>query len=228
MSVVSADELRCSSARRDIRLLFVLDKARPGQRFFPLDRLRTYLTREKVAWLLQCPCTTCKKHHAVFRRNVSPIELLDQIVGPENEPDAVYNPSKSSFALFALLIFIEYPLLVRGFLMRSCRDIFLENRSASSFSPQILKDYCREFAEREGDGEFDAFAADFTQNLPQFAIPRMNSSGYSVYSPDTILPFINERKIGIQEPDGTVREEGANGRVYAFEIYEEYRQFPVG
>jgi hypothetical protein len=228
MSSVPADEVRCSSARRDVRGLFVMDKARPGQRFFPLDKLRTYLTREKVAWVLQCSCTTCRRHYAVFRRNKSPIEFLDRIVGPADEPDTAYNPSKTSFALFALLIYIEYPLLVLGFLMRSCYDFLLENRSTSSFSSVALREYCQEFADREGDEEFDAFAADFIQLLPQFAIPRMDSGGYSEYSADTILPFINEKKIGIQDPDGSFREEGANGRVYAFEIHEEYRKFPVG
>jgi hypothetical protein len=228
MSLAAAEEVPCTSARRHIRRLFLLDEARPGQRFFPLDKLRSYLTPATVAWVLQCPCAKCRRNYAAFRRNKTPTEFIDRIVGPENDPHANLNPSKTAFALFALLIYIEHPLLIIGFLMRECCDFFLERRSPASFSRELLRAYCREFADREGDEEFGRFASEFTQFLPQFAIPRMDSGVYSVYGADTILPFVNERKIGIQDPDGTIRQEGANGRVYSFEIYEEYRNFSVG
>ncbi|KAJ9623016.1 hypothetical protein H2204_011274 [Knufia peltigerae] len=45
----------------------------------------------------------------------------------------------------------------------------------------------------------------------------MDSGTYSVYAKDRILPFFNQRKLSSQ---------GANSHVYAFEIHDEYRDFP--
>jgi hypothetical protein len=149
-------------------------------------------------------------------------------VGPENDSNTPLDPGKTALALFALLIFIEHPLLIIGFVMRRCSDHALE-RTPTLFSIEHLqREYCQEYANRIGDEQFKEFATDFAEYLPKFAIPRMDSGEYSVYGPDTILPFLNEQKIGVRGPDGVVQQEGAYGKVYSFEIYEEYRQFPVG
>ena len=222
------DEVRCSNARRQVKRLFVLDEARPHQRFFPVDKLRSFLTREKVIWLLECHCPTCKKDHASFKRAKPPIEFIDRIVGPESDANAQRDPAKTALALFALLIFIEHPLLIIGFVIHQCSDHTLETRAPGQFSFRNLKEgYCKELAASVPDHDFKQFAADFAEALPKFAVPRMDSGVYSVYGLDTILPFTNERKIGVRGEDGVIRQEGAHGKVYAFEIYEEYRQFPV-
>jgi hypothetical protein len=46
----------------------------------------------------------------------------------------------------------------------------------------------------------------------------MDSGVYTVYEKDTILPFLKHNKVSSQ---------GAHSRVYAFEIYGEYRKFTV-
>lgn len=223
---MSREEARCSSARHQIKRFFVGDANRPRQRFVPVDKLRSYLTRPRVTWLLECRCRTCTNDHAPFRR--ARTEFIGSIVGPENDSNTPLDPGKTALALFALLIFIEHPLLIIGFVMRRCSDHALE-RTPTLFSIEHLqREYCQEYASRVGDEQFKEFATDFAEYLPKFAIPRMDSGVYSVYGPDTILPFLNEQKIGVRGPDGVVQQEGAYGKVYSFEIYEEYRQFPVG
>ncbi|KAE9379781.1 kinase-like protein [Stipitochalara longipes BDJ] len=215
---------RCSIARHHIKGFLVGDENRPRQRFVPVDKLRTYLTRSTVTWLLECKCPTCSKDHALFRRGRT--EFIGSIVGPENDSNTQPDPSKTALALFALLIYIEHPLLILGFVIRRCSDHGLE-RTPTSFSIEHLRrEYCEEYANRVGDRHFKEFANDFAEHLPKFAIPRMDSGEYSVYGPDTILPFLNEQKIGVRGRDGEVHQEGAHGKVYSFEIYEEYRQFP--
>jgi hypothetical protein len=226
-SVDTDEEARCSSARRYLKRLFVGDETRPRQRFVPADKLRSYLTRPKVTWLLQCHCPTCKSDHAAFRRTLTPTEFIGSIVGPENDSNARPNPAKTALALFALLIYIEHPLLIVGFVMRGCSDHALERTPALFSIDHLRQRYSQEFALRVGDERFKEFATDFAEYLPKFAVPRMDSGEYSVYELDTILPFMNEQKIGIRDADGVVQHEGAHGKVYSFEIYEEYRQFPV-
>jgi len=226
-SVDTDEDPRCTSARKHIKRLLVGDEARPLRRFAPVDKLRSYLTQDKVKWLLGCRCSTCKKDHAAFKRDIKPTEFIGRIVGSENEATR-RDPAKTAFALFALLISIEHPLLIVGFVMRQCSDHNLETSPALFSADHLRTHYCKEFATRVGLDEFNEFVSDFAEALPKYAVPRMNSGEYSIYGPDTILPFIKERKLGVRGEDGIIRQEGAHGKVYAFEIYEEYRQFPVG
>ncbi|KAH8655060.1 kinase-like domain-containing protein [Tricladium varicosporioides] len=221
------EQSRCSTARHYIKRLVVGDIACSRQRFIPVDKLRSYLTRERVTWLLECPCWSCKKDHSVFRRDKPPTEFIGRIVGPENDANDQRDPAKTAFALFALLISIEHPLLIIGFVTRRCSDHVLETRTPELFSiDNLRKGYCLEFTTAVGDEDFKGFASDFAESLPKFAVPRMDSGEYSIYGQDTILPFTNEQKIGKRGEDGVIQHEGAHGKVYSFEIYEEYRQFP--
>lgn len=226
------EEPRCRVARNSIKLFFV-DAARQGQCFVPIDKLRSYLTRSHVLHLLECRCPTCRRDHGVFRPRVRPpAEYISRIVGPDNGPNApaCVDPAKTALTLFALLLYIEHPLLIIGFVMRGCSDHILEKRTPNLFSVNNLREpesYCSEFADRVAPDVFRAFVSEFSQHLPQFSIPSMDSGEYSVYGLDTILPFVKERKVGVRNEDGTIRQEGANGKVYAFEIWEAYRKFPV-
>jgi hypothetical protein len=97
----------------------------------------------------------------------------------------------------------------------------------SSFSVEALRgifgpNYAKRYPE-----ESLAIAKLFRKHMFDFAIPQMDSSSYNVYDERTILPFINEKPLGRQAEDGEFIHEGAYGRVFSFEIYEEYRKFPV-
>lgn len=227
MSVAPSGDVRCEAANDIIGGLFVEDEGRPGQRFYPVNKVRSYLARDRVVWLFECPCINCRREFGFFRSNMSPADFADRIVGPEDEPDSRRDSSKTAFSLFALLIYIKHPMLIIGFVWTHISDYHLETRVSNTFSKETLRNaYCQDFAARDAT-KFARFASDFILFLPQFAIPRMNSGGYSLYSADTILPFINETMIGDIGPDGSVIQEGAHGRVYAFEIYDEYRDFSV-
>ncbi|KAI9047066.1 hypothetical protein LZ554_009140 [Drepanopeziza brunnea f. sp. 'monogermtubi'] len=224
MSLSTERELRCSSVRSEIQDLAILDEADPLKRFFPVDKIRSCLTRNKVSWLLNCACSKCKKEYALFRRKKPPTEFLDRIVGSEDDPESSCNPSNTAFTLLALLIYAEHPLLIPGFLMRDFYDASLP--PPASFSKQQLRAYCPEFA-LENERDFNKFVSEFLQLRPQFAIPRMDSGMFIAYGPDTILPFIREQKIGARGPNGIIQkmQSGASGRIYKFEIYEEYCNF---
>ena len=226
MSGSAPEEPRCGIAREKIKSLRVQGRDR-SQFFYPLDKLRAYLTRDHTIWILNCPCRKCKTLCHAFTTCTSRTQFIDRIVGPPNNSAASRDPSKTAIALFSLLIYIEYPLLILGFAMRNCYDFHLATRSTTTFSSDHLRDYCHEFIAKEGNDQFEQFSADFATALPRFAIPRMESGAYSIYTRDTILPFVNEAPVGIRDADGNVRQEGAYGRVYSFEIYDEYRDFPV-
>ncbi|KIW11261.1 hypothetical protein PV08_10561 [Exophiala spinifera] len=213
MSVTNTDT-PCTVARREILNLNVRDSESPSQFFYPRDRLRTYLTRENVAKILQCPCRKCRRQYEVFRRNHAPTEFLDRIVGPENDVEACHNPARTAYSLFGLLIYIEHALLIIGFMMKEVYDV---NISGESFSAESLKRVCDAFFREEGQHAFNSFENQFSIFLRHFAIPTMESGTYSVYASDRILPFFEQRRLSLQ---------GANSKVYAFKIYDEYRKFP--
>ncbi|KAK5407161.1 hypothetical protein LTR06_007902 [Exophiala xenobiotica] len=211
MSGAVTEEPRCGLARRAIRGLFVEAGDSPSQYFYPRDRLRGYLTRSKVDSILQCSCPNCRRHYASFGRDHAPTEFIDRIVGPESDAGAMSNPARTAYSLFGLLICIEHPMLIIGFMMREYYDIHLLPVTFRS-----LKSMLNEFFEKEGSDAFKQFEHDFNVTLRHFAIPVMDSGAYSVYGKDTILPFLKHNK---------VRSQGANSSVYAFEIYGEYRKF---
>lgn len=99
--------------------------------------------------------------------------------------------------------------------MKECYDV---NISGESFSAGSLRQVCDAFLHKDGPAAFKEFEHQFSIFLRHFAIPTMDSGTYSVYAKDRILPFFNQRKLSSQ---------GANSHVYAFEIHDEYRDFPV-
>ncbi|KAF2111929.1 kinase-like domain-containing protein [Lophiotrema nucula] len=202
----------------------------PVTSFFPLDRIRNYLTDSKgaevgtVEKILSCKCEQCRSDLALFN-NPDPEDYVHRVTGRGESPE---DPTKTAYALFALLIYIGHPLLIIGFLERNGNDFLLEHSATqpSQFSRENLKWYTKNYHQRDARG-FGRFASEFSTNVHQFAIPHMASGNFSDYSKDAILPFINEKEIGKKlDNKGRLTSEGSNGRVFSFEIYEEYRKFP--
>ena len=127
--------------------------------------------------------------------------------------------------LLGLLIYIEHPSLIIGFLERSCCDFQLEN-FPDYFTRNKLEGCCKDYV-TIGSPEFKRFASEFIFFMPQFGLPRMDSGKFVQYGPSRVLPFINETKIGVQNEQGEIVSEGSNGNVYAFDIYNEYLGFSV-
>ncbi|KAF2795497.1 kinase-like protein [Melanomma pulvis-pyrius CBS 109.77] len=215
----------CRTARNDIFRLRYEEERPNGTRngFFPLDRLRKYLSSEKVDEILGCKCEACRQDRSAmgYPDNIQPLNSRPAIVG---EGGDTKDTRRTAFGLFSLLIHVEHPSLVLGFLEHDLNDYWLE-ASPNSFKEANLRSYTRNFVINDQDG-FRRFAFAFATFMPQFAVRHMDSGRFSRYPAGTILPFINEIEIGKQEnEDGQLTNIGAHGKVFSFEIYGEYRKF---
>ncbi|KAH7378818.1 kinase-like domain-containing protein [Pyrenochaeta sp. MPI-SDFR-AT-0127] len=141
-----------------------------------------------------------------------------------------YDPSnltQTYYSVFGLLVYVEHPLFIIGFLDRNCSDHFLESwvTHTSLFSRESLKQYTGDF--KRDPLRFERFAKRFATNLPKFAVPHLESERFSQFDASVVLPFIEETEIGKRIDDGGhLTSEGANGKVFAFKIHREYNKFP--
>jgi len=55
----------------------------------------------------------------------------------------------------------------------------------------------------------------------------MKDGSYEEYPSSTILPFVNETRLGRSTETGEILNEGSYGTVFAFEILDEYKAFAV-
>jgi hypothetical protein len=136
--------------------------------------------------------------------------------------------TKTYYSVFGLLVYLEHPLFIIGFLDRNCSDHFLESwvRHTALFSWQNLKQYTGDYS--NDMVRFERFARRFTASLPRFAVPHMESERFSQYHPSVVLPFVGEEEIEKRrDDDGQLTSGSANGKVVAFKIYREYNKFTV-
>jgi hypothetical protein len=148
---------------------------------------------------------------------------VDSIVG---QAGSGQHPAETAISLFGLLLYIGHPQFIAAFLQRRCNDHTFDTRS-DSLSVDALRGIFGPNYDKRYPEESQAIAKLFRKHMFDFAIPQMDSSSYNIYDERTILPFINEKPLGRQAQDGEFIHEGAYGRVFSFEIYEEYRKFPV-
>ncbi|CAO2656257.1 Nn.00g050600.m01.CDS01 [Neocucurbitaria sp. VM-36] len=160
----------------------------------------------------------------MFKSQGDPESYVNDIMGGRYDPS---NLTKTYYSVFGLLVYIEHPLFIIGFLHRDCNDFLLESwaTNTSHFSREHLKEYVGEY--KRDAIRYERFAKRFAANLPKFAVPHMASKKFSQYDATVVLPFIEEREIGKRMDDeGNWTSEGANGKVFAFKIYREYNKFP--
>jgi len=209
----------CRAARYEIEeKLFNNDKTL----FFPTDQLRRILDREKILAILSCRCRECVDNRNSLRgAQIDPERSVDDIRGGPHG-------ATQYFGVFGLLIVSEFPALIFGFLRKRCNDELLEawTTHEARFSEADLKSYTGELWRFED--RFKRFTRKFAENLPRFAVPHMQTSNFRQYHGNVVLPFIEERVIGLREGrDGLLTPEGANGTVFAFKMHPEYCRFPV-
>ena len=217
----------CVVARRRIGAISTPDDPRIifSRRFFPRDQLAQILDRQTALRILECRCQTCNRHATALGKLSAPAEHIDNIVGLSKFSSQEPSSSETCISLFGLLIYIGCPQFIVGFLQQRSRDIVLET-DPTLFTYNIAMKYWPRF-EKHHPTESKQLATQFFSLIHQFAVPSMDSGEYSVYGQNTILPFINEEKIGTPNEQGEIIPEGSSGKVYAFEIYERYRKFPV-
>ena len=212
----------CRRAREDIE---DLQYENGSTIFFPLDKLRSYFKFEKIKEILLCNCAQCQADVRMFRSQTNRESYINHIMGGKSDFNDM---TRTYYSVFGLLVCVEHPLFIIGFLDRNCSDHFLESwvTHTALFSRENLKQYTGDY-HNDALG-FERFAKRFTTNLPKFAVPHMESERFSQYHPSVVLPFVGEREIGKRrEDDGHLTSEGANGKVFAFKVYREYNRFAV-
>jgi hypothetical protein len=201
----------CVLARRELVKRSVPRDAnvREEKRFFPSAVLDKFLDKTAIETILKCGCDQCKSHLVDLGKQDPPIKYADKIAGAKNPTDAK--------ALFALLIHIEYPMFIVAFIERGLNSKSLESFCAQPrFQPKTLEDYWSRYQQRNPTDSL-YLAQMFSEKMHQFAPPILDDGNFSVYSADTILPFIEGATLG----------SGSYGEVYPFSIYEGYNQIPV-
>lgn len=214
----------CSELREKIATLATPDlpEIDSHKQFYPRDKLSTLLSRTQVAKVLACKCARCQTDQDRLRLVGDSAHTLDSIVGRSGSH---LHPAETAISLLGLLLYIGHPQFIAAFLQKRCNDHGFE--SHHGYSVQELQEifganYCK-----RNPQESSTIAKSFRRNMFGFAIPRMDNSSYTVYDERTVLPFINEEPIGRLGEGGIIIQEGYYGQVFSFEIYEEYRNFPV-
>lgn len=180
--------------------------------FYPRDKLKRILHRDRVVEVLDCACENCRQHR-------EDLKLVDQ---PSDCVDAIL---RSAVSLFALLISINAAPFVVCFVARQVND-----QNISHFGEDIPDDIGESywnFFHRRRREDSRVIARQFRLHLFQFAIPTLTRGQYHIFGERTILPFVEQVRIGRTEEDGTVVNEGAYGTVYACKIWGAYNKLSV-
>lgn len=201
----------CSELRRQLRELRVERKPNlhPDKWIFPQNSVRRLFTEECVRTLLECRCDRCAYHKRI-QEVTDPATYVSHILGLRSFGRI---GDGTSVVLLALLLFIECPAMIFGFLRSRCGDQQFQTQVASFTSAFVRKNYWHKFS----TSEVEEYAEKFHWARYQFAIPCVEGSQYEEYRPLEILPFIEERRLG----------NGHFGEVYAFDIIDGYYNFPV-
>lgn len=106
-----------------------------NQRFYPRDKLKKILTRDRVTEVLKCSCNHCEQQ----RRD---LKLIDQ---PSKYIDSILD---AAISLFALLIFIQAPPFIAGFVVEQVYDQSICNVPGAFLKVNIGEQYWSNFHER--------------------------------------------------------------------------------
>jgi hypothetical protein len=220
MSVIAGSPA-CRRLREDLELLAIPDNPTVHfeRRFFPRSKLITLFTRVTVEEVLLCQCLSCTSRIQHPKGSRRP-GLCDTILG------RAHSLHTTAILLFALLLFIECPQLISCFLEASCSDAVFEKELSSFTEDRVRRQYWPIYDEAQPDSS-RRLAEQFRLHKYKFAIPCLTDQAFATFDESTILPFFNEKWLGKRTSCGEVEQEGAYGRVFSFEILDEYRDFKV-
>ncbi|KAF3385731.1 Mitogen-activated protein kinase 12 [Talaromyces pinophilus] len=183
-----------------------------NQRFYPRDKLKKILTRDRVAEVLKCSCDHCEQQRRDLKLIDPPSKYIDSILD-------------AAISLFALLLFIRASPFVAGFLVERVYDQSICNVPGAFLKVNIGDQYWSNFHKRRKE-ESEALEDEFRNHLFQFAIPTLTSRHYHAFHEQIMLPFVEQRQLGRIDEDGRLVNEGAYGTVYAFKIWPAYNALP--
>jgi hypothetical protein len=184
-----------------------------------------FLSPEVVFRLVTCGCDRCVSLRKAtgFEAHARKATASKSILGGYGSSRS---QSRSSILILALLLYIDSPALVFGFITKGCTDQDLENRLEDFSGEYLQREFWPVLSSREPSLS-QAPANKFRWSKYKFVVPVISDEEFSVYPDSAILPFVNEIQIGRTAPNGSVVSEGAYGHVYSFKILDEYRAFPV-
>ena len=195
-----------------------------SHRFYPKSRIRSLFTHDRVLQLLQCSCHQCLTVRKImFPRAPTYSKLASKIIATEN---GVRHAHQTYILILAILLCIGCPLLVIGFLQRDCSDLELEENLETFTSDYTRQRFWPKLGEYKPAWSKN-FGVKFRWKKYNFVIPTISHDEFSIYSVHTVLPFIEQQRIGKVDPDGTIVSEGAHGTTYAFRILGEYDALSV-
>lgn len=188
------------------------------KRFFPYARVALILDDESIKEVLHCWCPKCHDF-----REVSSIQIQSLVAEiTRGESESAPGPPGGAILLFAILIYIGYPLLIDSFLRLHVGDYMLRDATAT-----FTAAFVQEVIGPDNHQKFPRLAQKFYWTKYQFFVPEIHDTEYTVYPENTILPFVNEVVLGRPSATGDVVAEGGHGKVYSFEILEGYGGFKV-
>ena len=117
-----------------------------------------------------------------------------------------------------------YPVLACTLFDRGHTDALLQPGPSHTFSPAALQDLWPRMDPVEFSRTFCPLLKSY---LPAFAVPHLLDDSYTAYVSSTVLPFVDEERLGRRLDDGTIVDEGGYSRVYGFRIYDCYNQLGV-
>ena len=202
----------CRRLKLDIYNIALPDTETPlDRRFFPTTKLRQLLTTARIQNVLQCSCSACTDRVGSGTR-------LDFI-------ESSHMITSCALLVFSLLVYLDCPQLVHSFLRLGYHDEHLRNSSEALDESSIPDKFWPDYHQRD-PSDSAQLATRFRWSRYQFFVPII-CHDYTIYDKTTILPFFNEKPLGRKCDNGDIIQEGAFGRVYSFQIVDEYRDLPV-
>ncbi|KAF2719262.1 kinase-like protein [Polychaeton citri CBS 116435] len=207
-------QAECNKAWDEIDDLKVTVSEEPLKEFFPRLKLYNHLSRDKIEAILSCECDKCTTDRRYFQ-GASVKEYFNKI-----ETGGEDGPSK---AILALLIYIRHPSLIRNVLIYGnlCDRSFSSqvNRTGNTgITKESLMNHYWEKMTLDDKHESKFTAKCFVEHMHKFASPVFHSEEFEIYSPSTILPFINERPLRLSEGPGIPIN------IFQFDIHQHHRR----
>jgi hypothetical protein len=166
----------------------------PAKKFYPINSLREIFSNDQVQSILDHRCAVCKEHLSGDNAASLDRSSADRIMG-----------SDEALSIFALLVWLECPLLIGGFLISHDRSMPLP----AHFSRRGLQD--RIFAHLPERLREQAVVS-FETYKWRFSAPAFEDGSFREYEEGTILPYLEEKRIA----------HGAFSEVYKVEIHPSY------
>lgn len=181
--------------------------------FFPEACVVEVLTDEVVEWVLGCNCRCCEADAKYAAHSLD---------NPTKYIEVIMSKIQKFLKLFAVLIYIDHPALIIGFINLGAHDKSMEDRHSTELErmdkywPNLHKREPREGMEQVGlpEAEANSIVQAFLKARHQFFPPKIDSNAFVAFDGDRILPFINHTQL--KKPKGNY------GTVYSFQFYPGY------